>query len=177
MFRLTECWCAGNSDRLLLHDGGQCRGQLIALELQLDELHGYGELHLVHPPVVVHVSEGPAKEAQHRLRTTGTTNSFSTPPLGRRPKNRLLCPKRTKKLRGWGGWGRAGRFRWLRSILHPASLYLQRHRGSFSLSLKTCYFLRDFIWIKNVLKLDRGGGDTILWQFYKHWTVQGSFKR
>lgn len=105
MFRLTECWCAGNSDRLLLHDGGQCRGQLIALELQLDELHGYGELHLVHPPVVVHVSEGPAKEAQHRLRTTGTTNSFSTPPLGRRPKNRLLCPKRTKKLRGWGGWG------------------------------------------------------------------------
>lgn len=71
LVRLTERWCTRNSNWLLLHDRGKCGGELIALELQLDEFHGYGKLHLIHPSVIIHVSQRPANR-QQRLRMTVT---------------------------------------------------------------------------------------------------------
>lgn len=62
--KLTERGRAGKSHGLLLHDRGQCGRQLVPLQLQFDELHGDGELHLVHPPVIVHIGQGPADQRQ-----------------------------------------------------------------------------------------------------------------
>ena len=70
-FRLTKRWCTRNSNWLLFHDRGKRRGELISLELQLDEFHSNGKLHLIHPAIIIHISEGPA-EQQHGLRMTVT---------------------------------------------------------------------------------------------------------
>lgn len=53
---LTKPWGTGQGEGRLLHDGRQRGRELVPLQLQLDELHSYGKLQGIHPPIVVHVS-------------------------------------------------------------------------------------------------------------------------